>query len=218
MYWDKHGIEGICVRIGTAIEKPTEFRHLSTWLGNDDLVQLMQRCITVPGYRLSRGLGRFGQYAQLLEQRRGGAAGLPADAECRGLRGGDSGPAESAGCGGAALSGRRLCQHRLHAAGATAAAFGRLERFHPEWNLSSRGNDRVFGQFQSQWKRSSSTLRILRREAVRLPAGRAGSAGIARLPGRARQMPKCSRCRPGVPDGPPALARAQPELVLAQAP
>ncbi len=48
MYWDKHGIEGICVRIGTAIEKPTEFRHLSTWLGNDDLVQLMARCITVP--------------------------------------------------------------------------------------------------------------------------------------------------------------------------
>ena len=48
MYWDKHGIEGISVRIGTAIERPTEFRHLSTWLGNDDLVHLMQRCITVP--------------------------------------------------------------------------------------------------------------------------------------------------------------------------
>ena len=48
MYWDKHGIEGISVRIGTAIEKPTEFRHLSTWLGNDDLVQLITRCITVP--------------------------------------------------------------------------------------------------------------------------------------------------------------------------
>lgn len=48
MYWDKHGIEGICLRIGTAIEKPTEFRHLSTWLGNDDLVQLIDRCIKVP--------------------------------------------------------------------------------------------------------------------------------------------------------------------------
>lgn len=48
MYWDKHGIEGICLRIGTAIEKPTEFRHLSTWLGNDDLVQLINCCITVP--------------------------------------------------------------------------------------------------------------------------------------------------------------------------
>lgn len=48
MYWDKHGIEGICVRIGTAIERPTEFRHLSTWLGNDDLVQLVMRCIEAP--------------------------------------------------------------------------------------------------------------------------------------------------------------------------
>jgi uronate dehydrogenase len=48
MYWDKHGIEGISVRIGTAIERPTEFRHLSTWLGPDDLVQLITRCITVP--------------------------------------------------------------------------------------------------------------------------------------------------------------------------
>ena len=48
MYWDKHGIEGVCLRIGTAIEKPTEFRHLSTWLGHDDLVQLITKCITVP--------------------------------------------------------------------------------------------------------------------------------------------------------------------------
>jgi uronate dehydrogenase len=45
MYWDKHGIEGISVRIGSALPRPTEFRHLSTWLGHDDLVQLMLRCI-----------------------------------------------------------------------------------------------------------------------------------------------------------------------------
>jgi uronate dehydrogenase len=45
MYWDKHAIEGVSLRIGTAIEKPTEFRHLSTWLGPDDLTQLIMRCI-----------------------------------------------------------------------------------------------------------------------------------------------------------------------------
>src|ERR1700753_602728 len=58
MYWDKHGIEGICLRIGTAIEKPTEFRHLSTWLGNDDLVQLIDRCIKVPdiGFLIAWGV------------------------------------------------------------------------------------------------------------------------------------------------------------------
>jgi uronate dehydrogenase len=49
MYWDKHGIEGISVRIGTAMGKPPEnFRHLSTWFGTDDLVDLMIRCIEVP--------------------------------------------------------------------------------------------------------------------------------------------------------------------------
>jgi uronate dehydrogenase len=49
MYWDKHGIEGISVRIGTAMGKPPEnFRQLSTWFGTEDLVQLMMQCITVP--------------------------------------------------------------------------------------------------------------------------------------------------------------------------
>jgi len=49
MYWDKHGIEGISVRIGTAMGKPPEhFRHLSTWFGTQDLIDLMMRCIEVP--------------------------------------------------------------------------------------------------------------------------------------------------------------------------
>ena len=49
MYWDKHGIEGISVRIGTAMGKPPENpRQLSTWFGTDDLVDLMMRCIEAP--------------------------------------------------------------------------------------------------------------------------------------------------------------------------
>jgi uronate dehydrogenase len=48
MYWDKHGIEGVCIRIGSALPRPTEPRHLSTWLGHDDLLQLMLRCIEAP--------------------------------------------------------------------------------------------------------------------------------------------------------------------------
>jgi uronate dehydrogenase len=39
LYWDKHGIETVCVRIGTAVEKPTEVRHLSTWFGLQDLLE-----------------------------------------------------------------------------------------------------------------------------------------------------------------------------------
>ena len=59
MYWDKHGIEGISVRIGTAMGKPPEnARHLSTWLGTDDLVDLMMRCIETPdvGYMVVWGV------------------------------------------------------------------------------------------------------------------------------------------------------------------
>jgi len=49
MYWDKHGIEGISVRIGTAFGKPpADFRQLSTWLGAEDMVVLMMQCINVP--------------------------------------------------------------------------------------------------------------------------------------------------------------------------
>ncbi|AWN51825.1 NAD(P)-dependent oxidoreductase [Methylobacterium sp. 17Sr1-1] len=52
MYWDRHGIEGVALRIGSALPRPTEFRHLSTWLGHDDLAQLVLRSITapIPGY------------------------------------------------------------------------------------------------------------------------------------------------------------------------
>ena len=46
MYWDKHGIEGISLRIGTTMGKPPEnARQLSTWMGSDDLLQLVMRCI-----------------------------------------------------------------------------------------------------------------------------------------------------------------------------
>ena len=48
LYWDKHGIESVCVRIGSAIPKPTEARHLSTWFGLDDLMQFMMCCIATP--------------------------------------------------------------------------------------------------------------------------------------------------------------------------
>jgi uronate dehydrogenase len=48
MYWDRHGIEGVALRIGSAEPRPTEFRHLSTWLGHDDLAQLVLRSIAAP--------------------------------------------------------------------------------------------------------------------------------------------------------------------------
>jgi uronate dehydrogenase len=50
MYWDKHGIEGVSLRIGTCHGRPPDDpRQLSTWLGEDDLVQLVTRSIEAEG-------------------------------------------------------------------------------------------------------------------------------------------------------------------------
>jgi uronate dehydrogenase len=45
MYWDKHGIESVCVRIGSCLERPTEPRHLATWFGHRDLMHFLDRCV-----------------------------------------------------------------------------------------------------------------------------------------------------------------------------
>lgn len=45
LYWDKHGIETVCLRIGSCLARPTEFRHLSTWLSHGDTIHLVERSI-----------------------------------------------------------------------------------------------------------------------------------------------------------------------------
>jgi uronate dehydrogenase len=58
MYWDKHGIEGISLRIGSCEPRPSSFRHLSTWLSHEDMVSLALCCIRAPsvGYRAVWGV------------------------------------------------------------------------------------------------------------------------------------------------------------------
>ncbi len=48
LYVDKHGLEVVCVRIGTLAERPTTPRHLSTWLSPRDAVELFYRCLVAP--------------------------------------------------------------------------------------------------------------------------------------------------------------------------
>jgi uronate dehydrogenase len=40
LYWDKHGIESVHLRIGSCTPEPTDARMLSTWLSPDDLAGL----------------------------------------------------------------------------------------------------------------------------------------------------------------------------------
>ncbi len=43
MYWFKHGVENVNVRIGSSFPEPVDARMLSTWLSYDDLVRLCIR-------------------------------------------------------------------------------------------------------------------------------------------------------------------------------
>ncbi len=47
LYWEKHGVESVSVRIGSSFPEPVDARMLATWLSYDDLFRLMVRCIEV---------------------------------------------------------------------------------------------------------------------------------------------------------------------------
>jgi uronate dehydrogenase len=48
MYADRFGLEVISVRIGSFLPRPTQPRHLSTWLSPGDAVRLFRACLTTP--------------------------------------------------------------------------------------------------------------------------------------------------------------------------
>ena len=48
MYWDKHGVENVNLRIGSCFPEPTNARMLSTWLSYADLVRLCAAAVTAP--------------------------------------------------------------------------------------------------------------------------------------------------------------------------
>ena len=45
MYWDKHGVESVFLRIGSSVPEPVNNRMLSTWLSYPDLCRLIERCV-----------------------------------------------------------------------------------------------------------------------------------------------------------------------------
>jgi uronate dehydrogenase len=58
MYWDRFGIETVCIRIGYCFPQATTHRQLATWLGLDDLVQLLGRALLTPrvGHTIAFGI------------------------------------------------------------------------------------------------------------------------------------------------------------------
>jgi uronate dehydrogenase len=47
LYWDKFGIEGLVIRIGTFAPKPNSARALRTWMSPRDLISLVERALSI---------------------------------------------------------------------------------------------------------------------------------------------------------------------------
>jgi uronate dehydrogenase len=45
LYWDKHGIESVSLRIGSCYPEPQDERMLATWLSYGDLIDLVERSL-----------------------------------------------------------------------------------------------------------------------------------------------------------------------------
>jgi uronate dehydrogenase len=59
-YWDRHGIETACLRIGSSFPEPKDRRMLATWLSYDDLERLVVACLSAPvvGFSVVYGMSR----------------------------------------------------------------------------------------------------------------------------------------------------------------
>ena len=47
-FWDKFGLEAVCLRIGSVRPHPSEQRELSTWMSEGDFEQLLLACLSAP--------------------------------------------------------------------------------------------------------------------------------------------------------------------------
>lgn len=58
LYFDRHGIETVCLRIGSSFPEPKDRRMLATWLSYDDLERLVVASLTTPvaGFSIIYGL------------------------------------------------------------------------------------------------------------------------------------------------------------------
>lgn len=48
LYFDRYGIETVCLRIGSSFPEPKDRRMLATWLSYDDLERLVRACLGAP--------------------------------------------------------------------------------------------------------------------------------------------------------------------------
>ena len=59
-YYDRYGVETVCIRIGASYPEPTDPRMLITWLSHADLTELVRLSLTVAnvGHKIVYGVSR----------------------------------------------------------------------------------------------------------------------------------------------------------------
>lgn len=48
LYWDKHGVETVAIRIGSSFPEPVDERMLATWFSYGDIARLIARTVLAP--------------------------------------------------------------------------------------------------------------------------------------------------------------------------
>jgi uronate dehydrogenase len=58
LYHDRHGMDVVCLRIGTCRDRPTDVRSLGTWLSPDDAARLVEAALShpAPGFVVAWGV------------------------------------------------------------------------------------------------------------------------------------------------------------------
>jgi uronate dehydrogenase len=52
LYHDRHGLDVVCLRIGTCADRPRDLRGLATWLSPDDCARLVEASLACPEPRI----------------------------------------------------------------------------------------------------------------------------------------------------------------------
>jgi uronate dehydrogenase len=81
LYWFKHGVESVFIRIGSAFPEPVNARMLASWLSYGDFATLVERCVLAPavGCRVVWGVSNNARMTWWRDDARDVVGWAPAD-------------------------------------------------------------------------------------------------------------------------------------------
>ena len=86
LYWDRHGIETVSLRIGSSFAEPLDRRMLATWISHDDLERLVVASLSAPVVGHSIIYGVSDNSTSWWDNTHAGQHRLPPAGQLRGFR------------------------------------------------------------------------------------------------------------------------------------